>query len=140
MRSLHGAFPKLPIMVTENGMATDNGKPHADGYTRGQDLQDTVYWLQRARAAGVPVIGYLYWSLTDNYEFGSYRSRFGLYTVNVLKDPTLTRRPTDAVAPYRAIIKRGGVPAGYRLVRHTLGADCAKVPVAERAACVGAER
>jgi beta-glucosidase len=51
--------------------------------------------MQRARDAGVPVIGYLYWSLTDNYEFGSYTSRFGLYTVDVRTDRSLSAsRPT----------------------------------------------
>ena len=33
------------------------------------------------------LIGYNYWSLTDNYEWGSYTPRFGLYTVNVTSDP-----------------------------------------------------
>jgi beta-glucosidase len=46
----------------------------------------------------------LYWSLTDNYEWGSYRSRFGLYSVDVIGDPTLTRAPTDAVETYRDVI------------------------------------
>jgi beta-glucosidase len=46
----------------------------------------------------------LYWSLTDNYEWGSYRPRFGLYSVDVVGDPTLTRVPTDAVETYRDVI------------------------------------
>jgi beta-glucosidase len=140
LRELHRAFPALPIMVTENGMATDDGKRRADGYRRGQNLQDTVYWVQRARAAGVPVIGYLYWSLTDNYEFGSYRSRFGLYTVDVRTDPKLRRTATDAVAAYRSVIRKRGVPAAYRLVRRPARADCARVPVAERSTCAAAAR
>ena len=63
------------------------------------------------------VIGYNYWSLTDNYEWGSYTPRFGLYTVDVLHDPTLTRVPTDAVPAYRAITAANGVPAGYTPTR-----------------------
>jgi beta-glucosidase len=46
----------------------------------------------------------LYWSLTDNYEWGSFRPRFGLYSVDVVGDPTLTRVPTDAVETYRDVI------------------------------------
>ena len=31
---------------------------------------------------GVPVAGYWHWSLVDNYEWGSYEPRFGLYGVD----------------------------------------------------------
>lgn len=114
LTSYHQRFPKLPIWIIENGMATDNGQPRADGYTRSQHLRDHLYWMQKAIADGVPVIGYNYWSITDNYEWGSYRPRFGLWTVDVTTDPTLTRRPTDGVATYRDVIARGGNPADYK--------------------------
>lgn len=107
-------FPGRPLYIVENGMPTENGRPRADGYTRADSLRDTVYWLQRAVADGIPLMGYNYWSLTDNYEWGSYTARFGLYTVDVLTDPTLTRTPTDAVAAYRAITAAGGVAPDYR--------------------------
>ncbi|MFC8046307.1 family 1 glycosylhydrolase [Nocardia sp. NPDC057353] len=106
-------FPGKPLYIVENGLPTDNGKPRADGYTRADNLRDTVYWLQRAVADGMDVIGYNYWTLTDNYEWGSYSPRFGLYTVDVLTDPTLTRRPTDAVPAYTELIRANGTPAGY---------------------------
>jgi beta-glucosidase len=118
-------FPDRPLYVVENGMPTEDGRPRADGYTRSDHLRDTVYWLQRAKADGINVVGYNYWSLTDNYEWGSYTPRFGLYTVDVRTDPTLTRRPTDAVDTYRGIIQSGGVPAGYRPTRSTV--ECALV-------------
>ncbi|MGV9677800.1 glycoside hydrolase family 1 protein [Nocardia sp. NPDC003482] len=110
-------FPGTPLYLVENGMPTRDGEPRADGYTRADDLRDTVYWIQRALADGIPVLGYNYWSITDNYEWGSYTPRFGLYTVDVRTDPTLTRRPTDAVAAYRDIIAARGVPADYRPTR-----------------------
>ncbi|MCP2279514.1 family 1 glycosylhydrolase [Nocardia amikacinitolerans] len=110
-------FPDRPLYVVENGMPTENGGQRADGYTRSEHLRDTVYWLQRAKADGIDLIGYNYWSLTDNYEWGSYTPRFGLYTVDVRTDPTLARRPTDAVDTYRTIIRSGGVPTGYRPTR-----------------------
>ncbi|GAA0958678.1 glycoside hydrolase family 1 protein [Actinocorallia libanotica] len=106
-------LPKLPLYIVEAGMATDNGKPRKDGYTRSQHLRDHLYWVQRALADGVKVMGFNYWSLTDNYEWGSYRARFGLYTVDVKKDRELRRVPTDGVATYRSVIARRGVPAGY---------------------------
>ncbi|MDR3660464.1 MAG: family 1 glycosylhydrolase [Mycobacterium sp.] len=109
-------YPGLPIYVVENGMVTDNGKPRADGVTRSQYLGDTVFWLQRAKADGIPIIGYNYWSLVDNYEWGSYRRRFGLYSVDALGDPALRRAPTDAVQTYTQITRDGGTAPGYRPV------------------------
>ncbi|MFD2474283.1 family 1 glycosylhydrolase [Amycolatopsis silviterrae] len=111
-------FPDLPLYVVENGMPTDNGAARPDGYTRAQHVRDHIYWVQRAKADGMKVIGYNYWSITDNYEWGSYQPRFGLYTVDARTDPSLTRRPTDAVAAYRDLIRDGGVPAGYLPVAH----------------------
>lgn len=116
LMAYHRKLPGMPLYVVENGMPTDDGRPRPDGYTRSDHLRDHVYWIERAREDGADVIGYNYWSITDNYEWGSYRPRFGLYTVDALTDPTLTRRPTDAVETYRRIIEDGGVPADYRPV------------------------
>ncbi|MFC6880149.1 glycoside hydrolase family 1 protein [Actinomadura yumaensis] len=113
LKNYQRRLPKLPVYIVENGMPTDDGRPRADGYTRADHLRDHLYWVQRAMADGVNVIGYNHWSLTDNYEWGSYRPRFGLYTVDVRTDPALRRRPTDAVPAYRSIIATRGVPPGY---------------------------
>ncbi len=110
-------FPGKPLYVVENGMPTDNNQPRPDQYTRADHLRDTVYWLQRAKADGMNVIGYNYWSLTDNYEWGSYAPRFGLYSVDVTTDPDLVRHPTDAVEAYATVIRAGGVPPKYHPTR-----------------------
>lgn len=107
-------FPGKPLYVVETGMPTENGKPRPDGYRRDDHLRDLVYWTQRARADGMNIMGFNYWSITDNYEWGSYTPRFGLYTVDVKSDPSLKRRPTSAVAAYRKIAADGGVGADYR--------------------------
>lgn len=106
-------FPGRPLYIIENGMPTNNGA-RKDGQTRGDALLDTVYWLQRAKADGMNLMGYNYWSLTDNYEWGSYAPRFGLYTVNVRTDPTLERIPTDAVEVYQRVIREQGVRPGFK--------------------------
>ncbi|MFE7802557.1 family 1 glycosylhydrolase [Nocardia sp. NPDC057440] len=110
-------FPNKPLYIVENGMPTENGRPRADGYSRSDHLRDTVYWIQRAKADGMNVIGYNYWSITDNYEWGSYTPRFGLYSVDVRTDPALTRRPTDAVGTYTQLVAAHGVPTDYRPTR-----------------------
>ncbi|MFI5776243.1 family 1 glycosylhydrolase [Nocardia sp. NPDC051570] len=110
-------FPGKPLYVVENGMPTENDRPRPDQYSRADHLRDTIYWLQRAKADGMNVIGYNYWSLTDNYEWGSYAPRFGLFTVNVVDDPELVRRPTEAVEAFATLARAGGVPANYRPTR-----------------------
>lgn len=110
-------FPGKPLWIVENGMPTEDGKPRADGYTRSDHLRDTVYWLQRAKADGMNLVGYNYWSITDNYEWSSYTPRFGLYTVNANTDPNLTRTPTDAVETFRHVVTSNGVPSSYVPIR-----------------------
>lgn len=128
LRHFDRMFPGKPLYIVENGMPTENGLPRADGYTRGDNLRDTIYWIQRAKADGMNVIGYNYWSLTDNYEWGSYTPRFGLYTVDVRSDTSLTRRPTDAVDAYRAIVGDGGVPGDYLPTRAPATCSLVDVP------------
>ncbi|MEU7631350.1 family 1 glycosylhydrolase [Nocardia sp. NPDC049220] len=118
-------FPDRPLYVVENGIPTENGKSRPDGYTRADHLRDTVYWLQRAKADGMNLIGYNYWSLTDNYEWGSYAPRFGLFTVDVLTDPTVARRPTEAVEAYARLIRAGGVAPTYEPTR--AGVPCLQI-------------
>ncbi|WP_411741229.1 family 1 glycosylhydrolase [Rhodococcus sp. IEGM 1408] len=121
------AYPGKPIYIVENGMPTADGG-RADGIERGDFLRDTVFWLQRAVADGYPVIGYNHWSLVDNYEWGDYSARFGLYRVDVLADPTLTRRPTSGVEAYQDIIAAGGVGDSYRPVLPAAWCSLATIP------------
>ena len=116
LKIVQAKYPSKPILIAEIGMATQNGLARADGVTREDTLRDSVYWTQRARADGVNVIGYMVWSLTDNFEWGSYAPRFGLYTVNALTDPHLKRIPTAAVPAYKQVIKNHGVARGFRPV------------------------
>jgi beta-glucosidase len=66
------ALTGLPIIVTENGIAT------ADDAERIEYTAAALAGLGAAMADGVPVGGYFHWSLLDNYEWGSYAPTFGL--------------------------------------------------------------
>jgi beta-glucosidase len=132
LRSTHRQFPHRPVLIAENGMPTDNGQARPDGVTRSENMRDTMYWVQRTRQDGVPVIGYMYWSLTDNYEWGSYSARFGLYTVDVRTDPRLTRHPTVAVSTYRNLIHERGVSGSFRPTERPTLANCATPTVARQ--------
>jgi beta-glucosidase len=98
----------LPILVAENGFATDNLKPRDDGWTRESYMVAHIKTLMEVKREGIPIMGYMYWTLTDNYEWGSFNPRFGLWSVNC-RSGDLTRHETPSAALYREIIRHGGV-------------------------------
>ncbi|MFH1725575.1 MAG: family 1 glycosylhydrolase [Elusimicrobiota bacterium] len=71
---------RLPILVTENGIA------NASGERREDFLREHLRSLLAAIQTGAKVEGYLHWSLLDNYEWGSFKPKFGLFRVNRKKD------------------------------------------------------
>lgn len=64
-----------PCMITENGMAT------ADDRFRIVYIAAMLQAIREAMDMGVEVWGYLYWSLLDNWEWGSYIPTFGIARV-----------------------------------------------------------
>lgn len=91
----------LPIMVTEHGVGTD------DDTIRANLIPQALIHLHRAMADGVPVLGYVHWSLIDNFEwvFG-YRPTFGLFS---LDRKTFVRTPKPSAKVYSAIAKANAV-------------------------------
>ncbi|MDV7269778.1 GH1 family beta-glucosidase [Thioclava sp. A2] len=78
----------LPLYVTENGMASESGQRDTDRITYFRAHLEAAL---RAIKAGVPLRGYIAWSLLDNYEWAlGYGKRFGLVGVEF---ETLERQP-----------------------------------------------
>jgi beta-glucosidase/6-phospho-beta-glucosidase/beta-galactosidase len=77
---LHKHDTAADILLTENGWCGGDEVASPD------QLWYFKAYLEQVHKAVVeeqiPVIGYTAWSLLDNYEWGSYESRFGLYYVN----------------------------------------------------------
>ncbi|GAA1056873.1 beta-glucosidase [Agromyces luteolus] len=69
-------LPDVPIVVTENGIATDDDDRRIDYTSR------SLGALREVMKSGVDLRGYFHWSLLDNYEWGSYAPRFGLVAVD----------------------------------------------------------
>ena len=68
---------KQPIMITENGLADSRDK------YRSWWIEQTLMAMQRALSQGVNVIGYLHWSLLDNFEWSyGWWPKFGLVSVD----------------------------------------------------------
>lgn len=66
-----------PVLVTENGIAT------RDDARRRAFLAEHVLVMAHRRRAGSPILGYLHWSLLDNFEWlEGFRPRFGLFEVD----------------------------------------------------------
>lgn len=100
---------KLPIIITENGMAgmdwiSVDGKVHDP-----QRIDFTTRYLRELHHAieeGIPVIGYQHWSVMDNLEWNSgYDIRFGLIYVDY---PSQKRILKDSAYWYGDVIATNG--------------------------------
>ncbi|MBQ8994913.1 MAG: family 1 glycosylhydrolase [Oscillospiraceae bacterium] len=68
---------KGELIVTENGLST------SDDERRCEFIREAYQSVLSARAEGVNVIGYMYWSLLDNFEWqAGYSKTFGLIAVD----------------------------------------------------------
>lgn len=86
-----------PILITENGVADIDDEYRQDWLTQ------TVLAINKAMAGGATVLGYIHWSLLDNFEWEKGRwPRFGLYEVNYA---TMERAPRPSARVYKKIIK-----------------------------------
>lgn len=91
----------LPILVTEHGLSTP------DDTLRAAFIPAALAELHKVMAEGVPVKGYVHWSLLDNFEwiFG-YKQHFGLCSVD---RTTFRRTPKPSAQVLGAIARRNAV-------------------------------
>lgn len=89
---------ELPILITENGIAT------TDDELRKWWISQTVIAMRLSLQRGVPLIGYLHWSLLDNFEwaYGKW-PRFGLVHVNY---KTMERTVKPSAKWFGGVIKK----------------------------------
>ena len=97
------------IMVTENGIPVPDDIDldcRVRDIRRIQYLQDHLAQVHHAIQEGVPISGYLVWSLMDNFEWAfGYRMRFGLIHVDF---DNLKRTVKDSGEWYRRVIAKNG--------------------------------
>jgi beta-galactosidase len=92
---------RLPIVVTENGIADSRDT------NRARFLLEHLYELGRAKADGMDIRGYFYWSLLNNFEWNSgFCPKFGLHTVDPV---TKARAPRPSADVYRRIATTGKI-------------------------------
>jgi beta-glucosidase len=102
---LHGAYPGMPLLVTENGAAFRDEV--VDGRVHDRERRDYIERhlaaTLRARERGADVRGYFVWSLLDNFEWGyGYAKRFGIVRVDY---ETQERIVKDSGRRYTEIIR-----------------------------------
>lgn len=100
LRSAWELSGQVPLMVTENGIAT------ADDTRRHAYIQGSLEGIHRAMVDGIDVRGFQYWSLLDNYEWASgFRPTFGLLGW----DPETFERRIKPSARWYGEVARAGV-------------------------------
>jgi len=102
LRTVAVRLPGLPLRVTENGASFPDDRRSAEGTVLDDDrvdyLRGHLAAVERARAAGIPVLDYLAWSLLDNFEWAQgYSQTFGLVAV---EPGTLRRVPKRSFSWY----------------------------------------
>ena len=91
----------VPVLVTEHGMST------GDDSLRAGFIEPSLAGLLDVMEEGVPVTGYLHWTLMDNFEwvFG-YGHQLGLHEVD---RTTFERTAKPSAGVYAAIARAGGL-------------------------------
>jgi beta-glucosidase/6-phospho-beta-glucosidase/beta-galactosidase len=87
-RGLHDILMRIKRLWNKPVLITENGVPERADRSRAAFIIGHLAEVQRAMAEGADVIGYLHWSLVDNWELHeNYRpeARFGLF--HVRRDP-----------------------------------------------------
>jgi len=94
-----------PVLVTEHGVAD------AADVLRPRALVESLLGLGRAIGAGTTVIGYLHWSLMDNFEWAEgFAGRFGLEHVD-FDDPARARTPRRSAELLGRIARANAITA-----------------------------
>ncbi len=91
----------LPLFITENGIAT------GDDELRCRFLRDHIEVLANALDNGLEVLGYLHWSLLDNFEWTMGTGpRFGLVAVDYSTQARIAR---PSATFFAAICRHNGL-------------------------------
>ena len=98
LRNVDRLFPGMEVLILENGTPTC-----VDGCSREEYVRRHLREVVRARNHGVNVTAYHYWCLTSTCEWG-LDCDFGLFHVDLARDPALKRVPTAGARAYREII------------------------------------
>ncbi|MBD3338509.1 MAG: family 1 glycosylhydrolase [Candidatus Lokiarchaeota archaeon] len=130
IRAYHDFNNNLPIYMGENSLAYrqpigKKAEPRPDGWTRERYLKVYISEMIKCIKDGIPIKGYLYWSLTDDYEWESFEPRLGLYNYDYINGKI---RETDGLgepageiyADLISTLRKGNLKEIVKKFKHTL--------------------
>ncbi|MBN1531446.1 MAG: glycoside hydrolase family 1 protein [Spirochaetes bacterium] len=95
-------YPGVPLVIAENGLADERDD------RRPRFILEHLAWTHRLINEGVPIFGYTYWSLTDNWEWAQgFAPKFGLYRID---RKTMKRTETASARLLRWIAGHNRLP------------------------------
>lgn len=101
LKRVQKRYGDKPIIITENGVA-DSQDIYRPSY-----LMSHLKVLRDRIAAGQKILGYIFWTLSDNWEWADgYCPKFGLVAVD--RKDNFKRIPRDSFYVYQKIIKDAG--------------------------------
>lgn len=97
----------VPFIITENGVSDETD------VIRRPYLLEHLLAIYAAMIMGVPVLGYLFWTISDNWEWADgYGPKFGLVAVD--RANNLARVPRPSYHLFSKIVKTGKVTRNDR--------------------------
>ena len=121
MLEIKKRYPTLPQFITENGISDDTD------WLRPSYLIEHLLAISKAQTKGIPVLGYIHWTITDNMEWADgYCPKFGLISVDRENGFARQRRPSYYL--YQSIIKSKIISKderdnSWKLVQSHVGED-----------------
>jgi len=98
----------IGYVITENGVAD------ATDILRPSYIIEHLLALSALRTRGIPVAGYVHWTLTDNWEWADgYCPKFGLVSVD-RSEPALPRTPRNSYYLFQRLCRSRTVTQGER--------------------------
>lgn len=98
LQLVHKKFPGKPIIILENGVA-DRDDEYREWW-----IKETMLAISDARRQGINLVGYMHWSLLDNFEWAfGWWPQFGLIHVD---RKTMKRTVRPSAKFYAAQVKK----------------------------------
>ena len=105
LKLLYARYNK-PLYITENGTADQ------DDIFRSLYIVEHLQAIKAAQAEGVVVLGYIYWTLTDNFEWSDgYCPKFGLLSVD---RESMLRKPRQSYFDFQNLIRTRKIDESFR--------------------------
>lgn len=93
---------RLPVLITENGLAD------AKDEKRPRFLEGHFKAMEKIQSLKLPLLGYLHWSLTDNFEWArGLTPRFGLVEIDYANG---TRKPRPSLKVFEKLVRDAKKP------------------------------